>query len=211
MLNKTDPEILSGWTSAECGLRDCATPGGTSGIDAANPVSNLLFTRHTSKPAQDLLRRVLNVDFMVFSKDGATASLDPHGSQKGSLTQDYVNFPTLKFGMFLPFLPSSPVTLVDATDRKSYLIGHPSCHPIYWMFQFDWSSQNLPGKHLLCWSTSSHPQMGFFVHSSSDQAQGHDHLCFPFITPVTLPITLTASRPAFSQCCVWLVRFPGRG
>ena len=56
---------------------------------------------------------------MVFSKDGATASLDPHGAQKGSLTQDYVNFPTLKFGMFLPFLPSSPVTSVEATDHLS--------------------------------------------------------------------------------------------
>ena len=31
------------------------------------------------------------------------------------------------------------------------------------MFQFDWSSQNSPGQHLLCWSTSSHPQW-FFLH-----------------------------------------------
>ena len=142
-----------------------STPGRTSCIgsvlnpvwvsDVANPVPNLLFTRHTSKPAQDLLRQVTNVHFMVFSKDGATASLDPHGAQKGSLTQDYVNFPTLKFGMFLPILPSSHVTSVEATD---HLIGHPSCHPIYWMFQFDGSLSPL-----------------LFI-SSSDRAQRHSSL-----------------------------------
>ena len=142
VLNKRSRDPLGVDVNGMWAQRLCtrSTPGRTSCIgsvlnpvwvsDAANPVPNLLFTRHTSKPAQDLLRQVMNVHFMVFSKDGATASLDPHGAQKGSLTQDYVNFPTLKFGMFLPFLPSSPVTSVDATDRQSSLIGHPSCHPI---------------------------------------------------------------------------------
>ena len=82
--------------------------------DAANPVSNLLFPRHTSKPPLNFLRQVLNVHFMVFLKDGATASLDPDGAQKGSLTQDYVNFPTLEFGNVSASVSS--IGLCDLTD-----------------------------------------------------------------------------------------------
>ena len=131
-------------------LRDSctrSTTGGTSGIgsvlnlawvsDAANPVPNLLFTRHTSKPALDFLRQVLNVYFMVSSKDGATSFLDPRRALRffasGFCHPPYLGVPNVSASVSATEVcdPSK----VEATDHQSYLTGNQSRLPLDRMFQ----------------------------------------------------------------------------
>ena len=227
MLNKRSRDPPGVGVSGKCALESSctrSTPGGTSGTGSAlnpvwvssaeNPVPNVPFARLLRERRLGLPGPVLNVLFMVVSKNGVASLSWILVGLEGSLIQDsffYVGVPNVSASVFS--IERCDLPAVKATDRQSHLTGHLSRLPLDWTFKFGWSYQLPPRQHLLCLSTSSRP-CWFFSISSSDRAQRHASLSshrspmLSFHYSNSLPITFTASHPAFStMSCIQGITF----
>ena len=176
-----------------------------------NPVPSVLCALTTREPPLGLTGRVLNVRFKESSIDDVTSFLHPRRALRffasGFCHPPYLGVPNVSASSSIGLCD---LPMVEATDHQSYLTLNQSRLPLDLMFQLS-GILNIHQDRISCVGPTSSRRYGFspFLPRIKPSATAtHD---LPLITPVALPIFLTALRQALSPCCVWRVRFSGRG
>ena len=165
----------------------------------------------TREPPLGLTGRVLNARFMESSKDDVTSFLDPRRALRffasGFCHPPYLGVPNVSASSSIDVwdLPT-----VEATDHQSYLTGKQSRLPLDRMFQLS-GRHNIHQDRISCVGPPAVTRDGFSFFLPRIKPSATVTHASLSNTPVALPITLTAWRPDFSQSCVWLFRFSGRG